>query len=137
MRLEPPLIVTTDLEAIADSSAPSSRLRRPATEAERAGARRLRGPHHEERFFLLDDHASRPALCRSLTWDRGKELSAHTEFTVKSNISAYFADPKRPWQRDSNENTNGLLRQLLEGHQPVPLVGRRTRSSRRHTQRPA
>ena len=52
-------------------------------------------------------------LYKSLTWDRGKEMADHTRFSLATNIKVYFCDPQHPWQRGSNENTNGLLRQYF------------------------
>jgi IS30 family transposase len=52
-------------------------------------------------------------LRRSLTWDRGKEMSSHKDFSLATDVKVYFCDPHSPWQRGSNENTNGLLRQYF------------------------
>ena len=65
------------------------------------------------------------SLRQSLTWDRGKEMTQHRAFTVATDVKVYFCDPSSPWQRGSNENTNGLLRQYFPKGEDVSHVTQR------------
>jgi IS30 family transposase len=63
--------------------------------------------------LIKHSHKLPRELYKSLTWDRGSELADHKRFTLATDIKVYFCDPQSPWQRGSNENTNGLLRQYF------------------------
>lgn len=77
-------------------------------------------------------------LMASLTWDRGHELAAHKRFTVATNVQVYFCDPQSPWQRGSNENTNGLLRQYFPNGRDLRSLSQAhlNRVARRLNERP-
>lgn len=65
-------------------------------------------------YLLARKMETRPEFLRnSVTWGQGKKMARHPEFTVRTGIPVYFCDPHSPWQRGSNENTNGLLRQYF------------------------
>ena len=76
---------------------------------------KLKGKDTESVISALIKQANKlpTELYKSLTWDRGSEMSDHQRFTLETNIDVYFCDPQSPWQRGSNENTNGLLRQYF------------------------
>ncbi len=81
------------------------------------------------RDSLITTVAELPATLRgTLTWDQGAEMAEHRAFSIATDFDVYFADPGAPWQRGSNENTNGLLRQYfpkgsdLAGHDPSHLL---------------
>jgi len=63
--------------------------------------------------LIREVHRFPEGLMASRTWDRGLELAQHHRFTVATDVAVYFCDPKSPWQRGTNENTNGLLRQYF------------------------
>ncbi len=83
-----------------------------------------RGRSAEAVRDALTEHIVRlpEELRRTLTWDRGKEMAEHLRFTIDTGVQVYFCDPHSPWQRGSNENTNGLLRQYFpKGKDLAPL----------------
>jgi hypothetical protein len=77
-------------------------------------------------------------LRRSLTWDQGGEMAQHVQLKIDAGIAVYFCDPRSPWQRPSNENTNGLLRPVLpQGHRLIAMECRGGRRCRCSAQRAA
>ena len=70
---------------------------------------------------LIEHTTELPAMMRtSLTWDQGSEMARHAALTLATNLKVYFADPHSPWQRPSNENTNGLIREYIPKGEVIP-----------------
>ncbi len=88
---------------------------------------------------LIDQAKKMPTqLYKSLTWDRGLEMADHKRFTLATDIAVYFCDPQSPWQRGSNENTNGLLRRYFPKGTNLSLHSQQdlTQAARRLNERP-
>ena len=90
------------------------------------------------RALTRDVHTLPRGLMSSLTWDRGSELATHKRFTIATDVQVYFCDPHSPWQRGSNENPNGLLRQYFPRGTDLAHFSQRdlNRVARRLNQRP-
>ena len=82
------------------------------------------GKSSDDLAEVLIEHVNAlPEMMRaSLTWDQGSEMARHAALTVATDLPVYFADPHSPWQRPSNENTNGLIREYIPKGENIPPI---------------